>query len=181
MNEPAAVSILTEHLPYELDMLEAAFLFLHSQETEKVRAIPFCRNAAIESFWLHARNLIEFLTHRPSGGAGTVSARDFAPGFDPETIMKEMDQRTNAGVSHLLYERKTQQGEKLNGYDMLRVKEHIEREIKRFEAALSPDYKKIWDVRPAGGRIETDSWLCATNATTSISVSIGYGPRGSRS
>ena len=73
MNEKTR-AILTEHLPYELNMLEAAFTFLHSPDFKDVHRIGFVRNAAIEAFWLHARNLIEFLTHIPGGGEiGTVS------------------------------------------------------------------------------------------------------------
>lgn len=126
MPDPDATAVLKEHLPYELDMLEAAFTFLHSPDYVKSRTW-FCKNAAIETFWLHARNLIEFLTQPASDGEGTVSARDFATGFHPVTIMKGMDGLINLGITHLQYGRKSEQEEKLSGYDMLRVKQHIDR------------------------------------------------------
>jgi hypothetical protein len=174
MNEKTR-AILTEHLPYELNMLEAAFTFLHSPDFKDVHRIGFVRNAAIEAFWLHARNLIEFLAHRPGGGEiGTVSARDFAPDFYPETIMKQMDQRINAATTHLQYERTGTQSEKLSGHDMRRVKEHIDREIKRFEAALLPKFKNIWVPRQPTEWVIVDGELSATNSTTSMSLVINY-------
>jgi hypothetical protein len=153
---PDAAAVLQEHLPYELDMLDAAFTFLHSPDYVKFHT-PFCKNTAIESFWLHARNLIEFLTRPPSGGAGTVSAQDFTTEFWPETVMKEMDQRINIAITHLIYGRKSEQGEKLNGHEMLRVKQHIDREIKRFEKCLLPEFKKNLETSCAEG-LDRPGW-----------------------
>jgi hypothetical protein len=179
MNEIES-SILKEHLPYELAMLELSFIFLNSDKLTKLRSIDFYKNASVECFWLHARNLIEFLTHPPSGGhRGTVSARDFAPSFEPETIMRDMDRRINAGVSHLVYERKSQPEEKLGGYDMLRVKEHIDREIKLFERALLPEYAEIWVPRAPSNWIRTEFSLSSTSSsvsTTSTVLSFGFNP-----
>ena len=141
-------SILTEHLPYELDMLDRAFEFLHADKYTDLRQPGFFRNAAIEAFWLHARNLIEFLTHpKNSGPQGTVSARDFTSGFNPDMKMRVMDQRINAWVSHLLYNRESQPEERLDGYDMLRVREAIDREMQQFQKHLLPDYEAIWTAR----------------------------------
>jgi hypothetical protein len=164
-------SILTEHLPYELDMFEAAFVFLHSNEFAEARKVVFLKNAAIESFWLHARNLIEFLTHSESDGrSGLVSARDFTTGFYPNTIMREIDQRINAGVSHLLYERKTRTEDKLAWHDMLRVKQHVDREINSFEATLLPAYRAVWVPRVPSDWIEVGSLMSSTNSTTSVTT-----------
>lgn len=167
---PDAAAILKEHLPYELNMLDAAFTFLHSPDHAELRRNEFCKNTAIESFWLHARSLIEFLTHPPSGGGGHVSARDFTTKFQPVTIMQEIYDKINLGITHLLYGRKSEQGEKLGGYDMLRVKEHIDREIKRFENCLLPEFKQIWSPRTSKDWIVVDGTLSATNFTTSDSL-----------
>jgi hypothetical protein len=180
MIDPVTEAILTEHLPYELDMFESAFLVLLDQRFSEQRKLIFVRNAAIECFWTHARNLIEFLTHPASGTQiGTVSARDFAPKFSPQTIMKEMDKRINEGVTHLLYERAELEKIKLNGYDMLRVKEHIDREISRFEKEMNPEYRSVWVPRnPSKWVVADDQTLTATNSTTSTSLLIGGGPSG---
>ncbi|MFL6975947.1 MAG: hypothetical protein ACJ8F2_28880, partial [Xanthobacteraceae bacterium] len=53
-------AILTEHLPYELDMLEGAFVFVHASQFADARENALFKNAMIEAFWTHARNLIEF-------------------------------------------------------------------------------------------------------------------------
>ena len=72
------LAILGEHLPYELDMLDASFALLHSPALAAHRAHPAVRNALVEAFWTHARNVIEFLTHPKGNDAagGIVSARD---------------------------------------------------------------------------------------------------------
>jgi len=87
--------------------------------------------------------------------------------------MKEMDQRINAQVSHLTYERPSSPEQKLGGYEMLRVKEAIDRGVKLFAHALAPEYEGLWiPPVPSKWRIEFDGTLCATNQTTSISVII---------
>jgi hypothetical protein len=174
--------LLTEHLPYELDMIEAAFLFLSDAKYAEWRQIAAFKNVAIEGFWTHARNLIEFLTNGPNiRPAGTASARDFAPSLQPEMIMRDMDRRINEGVSHLVYERKSAQEDKLCGHDMLRVKQHIDREIKKLEAALQPDYKALWSQRAPSVWIETYDLLSATDTTSSTSIYVSNfnfaGPR----
>jgi hypothetical protein len=170
--------IFQEHLPYELDMLEAAFTFLHSPTFADRRNDVYEKNRAIEAFWTHARNLIEFLAHpRTDDHKGVVSARDFTTGqFDPGMKMREMDQRINAQVSHLTYERRSSPEQKLGGYEMLRVKQAIDRGIKLFEQALAPEYKEMWSTRIPSKWIEVDGTLCATNQTTTTGIIIVGGP-----
>ena len=57
MTTVTEIAILREHLPYELDMLEKAFVFLHDPQFAAARQDQFAKNAAIEAFWIHARNL----------------------------------------------------------------------------------------------------------------------------
>jgi hypothetical protein len=162
--DPITVSILTQHLPYELDTFEQSYVFLHSDEYAELRRRPFLKNAAIEVFWLHARNLMEFLTHlKNPTPQGAVSARDFSPDYQPDLKMKSMDQRINAAVSHLLYERKTTPEDKLGGYDMLRVKECIDREIEQFEKAMLEEYRAIWTKR------NPTKWIPVMDQVTSTS------------
>jgi hypothetical protein len=101
-------AILKEHLPYELDMLEGAFVFLHSADSAAQRQNTILKNAMIEAFWTHARNLIEFLTH-PKGNdsAGVVSAKDFAKAYFHKLNMDSIDDLVNAQISHLTYERRS--------------------------------------------------------------------------
>jgi hypothetical protein len=77
------VDILKEHLPYELDMLDEAAAYARSTEAAETNTkkgqVWFKRNAAIEAFWTHARNLIEFLTREksPDLTVSSASAQDF--------------------------------------------------------------------------------------------------------
>jgi len=163
-------------LPYELDMLESSFEFLNADRFADFRTSAFFKNAAIEVFWLHARNMIEFLTHtKNSGPQGTVSAKDFTSGFNPDMKMGEMNQRINAAVSHLLYERKDQTEQKLGGYDMLRVKQAIDREIENFEKALLPKYRDIWIVRNPRKWIKLHGQL-SSSSSYSTHVSMMFDP-----
>ena len=169
--------IIKEHLPYELNMLEAAFTFLHSPTyADRRRKDDVEKNMVIEVFWLHARNLIEFLAHRKTNdNKGVVSAEDFTTGrFYPHMKMKEMDELINAEITHLTYERKSSPEEKIGGYDMLRVKQTIDREIKRFEQALA-EYKSMWVPRVPSEWLEVDGTLCATNQTTFTETMIKVG------
>jgi hypothetical protein len=55
--------LFTEHLPYELAMLDAATDFLSRPVSEDPsRAGWFRTQSGIEAFWVHARLLIEFFT-----------------------------------------------------------------------------------------------------------------------
>ena len=75
----AQICLLNEHLPYELDMLLATYRELSKQIDD------ITRNALIESFWLHARNLREFydgsatLDPKGSAAASHFTGRRFRP------------------------------------------------------------------------------------------------------
>ena len=163
------IQILAEHLLYELDMLEGALTFLHAPESADQRKNAFLQNATIECFWTHARTIVEFLTHPSSAvPAGTVSARDFTHQYFPDMRMKSMDQRINAQISHLTYERKSSAAEKLDGFAMLRAKRAIDSEIRRFEEHMLPEYREVWTPRkPSQGSTVDAATVFASQPTTS--------------
>jgi hypothetical protein len=153
--EPRKRKLLDEHLPYELDMLDASFDFVVAQNAilatsddinEKAK-----RNLAIEAFWIHARNLIDFLklNRKPNEGEeGAASAKDFTDAsFRSDLQLGELPDRINEQICHLKYERESEPGQKLGGYDMLRVKQAIDREIRRFEQHLTAESRAIWRPR----------------------------------
>jgi hypothetical protein len=170
-------SILKEHLPYELEMLERSFEFLHAERFAEIRKPGFFKNAAIEVFWLHARNLIEFLVYPKNGShQGTVSAKDFTSSeYSIDAKMREIDQRINAGVTHLLYERKRLPVDKLGGFDMQRVKDAIERGMRGFETTLLPEFRAIWVPRPAPDTIYVLDQVSSTSSDTTSMTIITYG------
>jgi hypothetical protein len=145
------IEILKEHLPYELDMLDTAVAYLQSAESSSSeesldRATRFRRNAAIEAFWTHARNLVEFLTREKSGDltVSSASAKDFAEKFHPTAKMEPIQKKINEQVTHFGFCRKSSQDEKLGGDDMNWVKPAIDSEIKRFETLLDPECRAYW-------------------------------------
>jgi hypothetical protein len=169
---PAEIAMLKEHLPYELDMLERAFVFLHDEKYADDRKNDIVKNAMIEAFWVHARNLLEFLTHPEGEGAtGVASARDFTDkNFSPppkknfESILDDV----NDQITHLRYERRTSPPQaKLGGHDMTWVRRAIHSQIKRFEQhLLKQKYAPFWAPRSSsegGSQLFTNE---ALNTTT---------------
>jgi hypothetical protein len=168
---PNAKAMLEEHLPYELEMLQGAYEFLQNPAYAHDRRHPFARNAAIECFWLHARNLIDFLTQASSATLfetrGAVSAYHFTTkSYDPDGIGRDINDDINQSITHLQYGRKSQAQPTLDVFTMLRVKQHIERQIKKFEDALTEEAGKVWVRRTLPETIEVTTLDSATNATT---------------
>jgi hypothetical protein len=168
---PNAKAILEEHLPYELDMLQGAYEFLQNPAYAHDRRHLFVRNAAIECFWLHARNLIDFFTQETSATSfetrGAVSAFHFTTkSYEPEGIGRQISDDINQAITHLQYDRKSQAQPPLDVFVMRRVKEHIERQTKKFEDALTVEPGKVWVRRTPPETIEVTALDNATNATT---------------
>jgi hypothetical protein len=144
--EQIKIEILNEHLPYELDMLDEATKYIASQEFADACGVRdrcpawFKRNAAIEAFWTHARNLIEFL-FRPKSvdlKVSSASAKDFAPTFQLSLDADKLMTKINEQISHLGYGRKTLDFEKLS-HEMSWVKPALDSEYKRLEKLLMKD------------------------------------------
>jgi hypothetical protein len=144
--EQTIVVLLNEHLPYELDMLEECFVRLFDKGHARLRDDKTVRNALIESFWLHARNICEYLLQHPTSSheRGIAAAQDVAPGYDRRS-MKDFRDPINDQISHLRYERAS--AVKLDGYEMLRVKQAIDREVLKFQDKLEDKYKSVWSTR----------------------------------
>ena len=58
------LEFVREHLPYEIDMLRSTYLTLYQGGVDWA-----IRNALIESFCIHARNLLEFFSKKADSGA----------------------------------------------------------------------------------------------------------------
>jgi len=168
--EPAAKRLLIEHLPYELNMLESAMVFLTSATFSEYRKQPFLRNCAIEAFWTHARNLNEFMAKaRNPNASGVAAARDFTVTEDrmKYELDEELRNKINSQISHLRYERATTNDEKLVTTDMLRVYAAINSVMKEFEDRLAQEAKEIWKPRHPTEFITAVDFPQSTNATTS--------------
>jgi hypothetical protein len=144
--DAAKEQLLKIDLSYELDMFEGAYARLASNAPDAPKP-GFERNAVIESFWTHARNLNEFILQPPNSGV-TASARDFTVESAPfgAKLNKTLTDRINQQISHLHYGRPKEPDEKL-AHDIHRFYTTINSAIKEFEKRLTPEAANIWKVR----------------------------------
>jgi hypothetical protein len=185
--DEAKKKMLAEHLPYEHNMLDGAFEFLTSKAHAEERKVPFKRNAVVEVFWLHARNLIEF--YRNSGVSACAShftSKRLSPEFRLNkggeravaNAGREFSDLINEQVCHLKYERVSIRDEKLGGYDLQRVKDSIDRAMMKFQDMLTPEARAVWvDRTPTvlpthDAAVEPSSH---TDTATALSVSNDFG------
>jgi hypothetical protein len=109
-------------------------------------------NATIESFWTHARCLIEFFNRSKNRDftASSASARDFTGGFHPSFEMQKLwgpgnlSEKINEQVSHVGFCRKAEQYEKLGPVEMVRVKSIIDKEVEEFDRTLKREFQPFW-------------------------------------
>ncbi len=164
------------HLVYEVNMLRHCFAFLHipAWSTE-------LRNAIIEAFCVHARNIIEFFDQdsETAGQAKSdyVGARHFCKnGYKPwskERPGNELVGRLNRQISHLTYDRTSQNEEKIGRKEQLELVRLIEQELEIFSGRLREPYASRWpwrDNSESAAKMELPAGpLGATNQTTSPS------------
>ncbi len=188
--EEDQINLLEEHLPYEHDMLDAAYEILTANAHTSAPQDWFSRNAAINEFWLHARNLIEFYCN-PSGTSASASDFTTEPLRPEFRFKKNAAAVTNAGedfstlineqICHLKYERVTSPDEKLGGYDLQRVKESIDRALNKFQGLLTDEARRVWKERKKqtisiSGAVEPSTSFGST--TTSLQLEASWGPTG---
>jgi hypothetical protein len=138
---------------------------------KKIREDTVVSNALVESFWTHARNLIEFFT-RPKGDGlhGAASAKDVTEGYIADTKMKELDQTINVQISHLQYDRPALTEDQLNFPAMDRVRGVIAREVEKFQHCILPKYNATWTSRPQiDEEISKEGWLKYASGQTTTS------------
>jgi hypothetical protein len=152
--------VLDDALPCELDMLDAAARFMQTVEfsklTKPTTEIEWLTcNAIIESFWTHARCLIEFFSRRKNQDftASAASAMDFTEGFHPSSEMAKLwgpgrlAETLNEQVSHVAFCKKADQLQKLGASEMVRVKSIIDKEVGNFERTLKREFQPYWKPR----------------------------------
>lgn len=179
--------VLDDALPYELDMLDAAARYMQTDEFSNLTKFKteiewLTCNATIETFWTHARCLMEFFSRRKNQDftASAASAMDFTEGFQPSSEMEELwgpgklAEALNEQVSHVGFCGKAEQLQKLGASEMVRVKSIIDKEVENFERTLKREFQPYWKSRQP---VQLDSQLL-NNVMTSISHFSGpIGPR----
>jgi hypothetical protein len=140
--------ILAEHLPYEVQMLNFSFEVL-CWTPGILGQLPV--NALIESFCIHARNLIDFFTEQsvsPKNYAGAkhyVGASWIASG-DSDYKSDSIYGKLNEQIAHLTYGRQKDLDKKIQGPDIGSLKQVLDDEAKRFVDSLPPPQRAVWNV-----------------------------------
>lgn len=165
------VEIMNEHLPYELIMLRGTFdqLVTHTVET----------NALIESFCIHARQLLDFFEDK-EGRTTDARASDFTktkyqtkhlpPSKDP------IRDNINKQIAHITLCRTTDSTEKITGQDMLKLLNALTDEAEKFKKKLKPEYQDEfrWN-QPQRPKIPESSFL-ESMTTSTTATTIGWPP-----
>jgi hypothetical protein len=142
---------LDEHLPYMLSQLIYDFKKLS-------QGIHFRDwNTSFQSFAVNARNLVAFLTN---GDTGNFRAGDFIKDFkirkgDIQGPMTKLDQQ----VFHLGKSRPREEAGKFDVSAAREVFDWIDKGMKEFVVALSPEDKKLWNARKADPEYDASSYL----------------------
>jgi hypothetical protein len=152
--------VLDDALPYELDMFDAAARYMQTDEFSKLTTAKteiewLSCNAIIESFWTHARCLMDFFSRRKNQDftASAASAMDFTEGFQPSPEMEEfwgpgkLAEAVNEQVSHIGFCKKAEQLQNVGASEMVRVKFIIDKEVQNFERTLKPEFQPYWKSR----------------------------------
>jgi hypothetical protein len=110
--EPKKLRDQSEHLLYEIQMLTYLEHYLETGEVGEavaglaLKGLPV-RNAVVEAFEIHARQLIEFLTHQRNSRRAT--ARDWAKKWSvpqaDQNKLKELRDAFSERVAHLSWKR----------------------------------------------------------------------------
>jgi hypothetical protein len=127
-----------------------------------------CRNAFIESFCIHARNLIEFYRGKGEVNAGHFTADGiYKPKFvaaNSRALGNSLYDKLNQQVAHMTKDRTTDPKKKIGSNDRERIMEALRKETASFLVLMNP---------PMAGAISVGcSDSSATNAITTASVQV---------
>lgn len=144
---PEQIDVLTTHLPYELDQLDASYIYAGNPVSDRRDRLG--QLIAIDCFYLHARSLIEFYARRPSQqDSRTAAAWEFteAP-LDYPSDGSKYEALINDQVAHLNYARGRHSKEPLSGPSMIEIHRVLEASFYKFQANLTAQSKKHWTGR----------------------------------
>ncbi len=107
------------------------------EDTNKV-----IRNALVESFCIHARNLIDFFNSKQG-----LDPRDFAPNYMP-TVVNQIDsklaRKLHTQIAHLTYKRTDDPNNKIGAAQRDEFLSRLLYEIDDFSRRLRPEWQALW-------------------------------------
>jgi hypothetical protein len=128
----------TEHLPYEVSMLRATY------ELARATKPAAEHNALVESFLLHARNLIEFYKDRPSCDFDPRMFTNASYRLNKDFVSDALTARIHRQTSHLTAKRISNASDELGPRDWALILRALEEEMTRFARALTKEYAEKW-------------------------------------
>jgi hypothetical protein len=128
----------TEHLPYEISMLRATY------ELARAPRPAAEHNALVDSFLMHARNLIEFYKDRPSCDFDPRMFTNASYQLNRDFVADSLVARINRQTSHLTAKRISNAADELGPRDWALILRALEEETSRFAKAMTKDYAAKW-------------------------------------
>ena len=158
-----------EHVKYEIDMLRSTHECLRSRSWDWA-----VQNALIESFWIHARNLLEFFGKQKNAHPVTSFCEtSYAP--LKFSSVRPLYRKICEQISHLKCGRTHDVTAKLDVVNS-GVRELLENEIERFRSHLCPECEDLISARsipkpePAAVLFTGPTRTTTTAASTSYTI-----------
>lgn len=157
--------ILGEHLPYELWMLRETYARLKSPPADDV-----LRNALIEAFCIHARQLLEFFDNKQGKHAKDFTGGNYATAHLSGLTKPERD-KLNTQIAHVTANRTINPAEKICHALRAKFLTALEREAQHFEGKLASEFQGMFKAPVHSQVITGGSSPSATNAPTYAATS----------
>lgn len=134
-----AKKMLNHFIPYEIGMMRALHKRLSAGSPSRLQ-----RNAEIESFHIHARNLMEFFTNDKQCAIDPRTFTEETYRVQANFIPKQLENKISQQIVHLTHERTDTEKDKLSDDERDKTVEFIEKQITRFDQALKPAWRQFW-------------------------------------
>jgi hypothetical protein len=166
LSEAVLDEFLDEHLPYEVQMLRHTYHLLATGiAVSPAEAQVVVEYALIESFCVHARNLIEFFRHKkPCDFDLRWFAKDGYRVADKDFIGASVQKKLDEQMSHLTKGRTKVEKEKIDRAARKEIYDALEDEIDRLRSSLRPDSASKWKVAARPGRVDVSGPPSATGS-----------------
>jgi hypothetical protein len=159
--EAKLVEIMEHHLPYEIGMLVFTSRLL---ETMQPGNLPdhekAMRNALIESFCIHARNLIDFLEGKKK--KSRLRAKSVTDGYKPASgwIDKALTKKIEDQIAHITINRTLDPSARINGEVRTKLLRAIAKELVAFRKKLRPQYRHTpWRIEVDDEQLLLQKWF----------------------
>jgi hypothetical protein len=136
VTDALADQCIGRHLPYEIKMMRELYAELPTGKYTRL-----IHNSNVQSFCIHARNLIEFFKNKPPCDFDPRLFTDKTYQPNGNFIDSKLEAKINQQVTHLTADRTTNADDQLGQPQWKKIIETIEKEIGRFEKALTPTFK----------------------------------------